>query len=112
VGDPLSQTKLISQTNAAVIALRCEGLANPVRLRILHFLLTHPKGEANPQEIERSGCCNRHQPSISFHIKKLLAADLIEFEEKRGLYRYYRAKPEHIAELRGLLGILTPEGVK
>lgn len=93
-------------TDTDALARRLKALADPVRLRALAFLL-----EPDP------ACCRRDetvcacdleshlglsQPTVSHHMKQLVAAGLVR-AERRGRWVHYELEPAAFAELRAAL---------
>jgi ArsR family transcriptional regulator, arsenate/arsenite/antimonite-responsive transcriptional repressor len=75
-------------------------VADPVRLRLLSLLASAESGEVCVCEmVEPLG---RSQPTVSHHLKILVEAGLV-VGEKRGRWVWYRAVPEKLARLRGVL---------
>lgn len=77
------------------------ALSDPVRLRLLSLIATCPDGEVCAcNMVEPLG---KSQPTVSHHLKVLREAGLVT-ADKRGVWMWYRAVPERIAELRAALG--------
>lgn len=93
-------TSPLSRERAAEVAADLAVIADPVRLRLLSMLVTAEAGEVCVCEmVEPIG---RSQPTISHHLRILSDAGLIT-GEKRGRWVWYRAVPEKMAYLRGVL---------
>lgn len=93
-------TAPLSKERAAEVAADLAVIADPVRLRLLSMLVTAEAGEVCVCEmVEPIG---RSQPTISHHLRILSDAGLIT-GEKRGRWVWYRAVPEKMAYLRGVL---------
>ncbi len=97
---PLSQEPL-SAEQASQVAPLLKALADPVRLRLLSLIASHPGGEACVCDL--TGAFDLSQPTISHHLKVLHQAGLVE-REKRGVWVYYRALTEALASLGALMG--------
>lgn len=77
-----------------------KALSDPTRVRILHYLACS----------SRSTACACHlpdmlgisQPTMSFHIKKLVEAGLLE-RRREGRWALYSINQETISQLRGFL---------
>jgi ArsR family transcriptional regulator, arsenate/arsenite/antimonite-responsive transcriptional repressor len=100
---PLAREALDAE-QAVALSRSFKALGDPVRLRLLSLIASHEGGEACVCDLtdrfEVSG------PTISHHLKVLREAGLIS-GERRGTWVYYRADPD---VLRGLSGVLaTPE---
>jgi len=91
----------MSEERAVVVARDFAVLADPVRLRLLSLLASAPAGEACVCGLVEP--LDRSQPTVSHHLKVLSDAGLI-VGDKRGRWVWYRAVPERLAPLRGLLG--------
>ncbi len=90
----------LSEERASELAADLAVVADPVRLRLLSMLVSAESGEVCVCEmVEPIG---RSQPTISHHLKILADAGLIA-GDKRGRWVWYRAVPEKIAHLRGVL---------
>ncbi len=90
----------LSEDRAAALAHDFAALADPVRLRLLSMIASAPAGEACVCELVEP--LDRSQPTVSHHLKVLAEAGLIA-GEKRGRWVWYRAVPERMTHLRGLL---------
>jgi len=102
---PLSQEPLTAG-QAEQIAPLLKALADPVRLRLMSLIASHPGGEACVCDL--TGAFDLSQPTISHHLKVLHEAGLID-RDKRGVWVYYRARTEALASLGTLIG--SPAGV-
>ena len=74
------------------------ALGDETRLTILRQL----REKAEICACDFVACCDVAQPTISHHLKVLRESGLIQ-GEKRGLWIYYRLKPDAIEALRQLL---------
>src|SRR3954465_12370853 len=97
---PLSKEPL-STDAAERIAPLLKALADPVRLRLLSLVASHGEGEACVCDL--NDAFDLSQPTISHHLKVLHESGLLD-RSKRGVWVYYRAKPEALADLAALLG--------
>jgi len=97
---PLSREQL-SAEQAAQVAPLLKALAEPVRLRLMSLIASHPGGEACVCDLNEA--FDLSQPTISHHLKVLHEAGLLE-REKRGVWVYYRARTEALASLGALIG--------
>jgi ArsR family transcriptional regulator len=98
---PLAREPL-SQRQAERIAPLLKALADPARLRLLSLIASHAGGEACVCDLNEA--FDLSQPTISHHLKVLHEAGLID-REKRGVWAYYRARPEALAALADLLTV-------
>ena len=97
---PLSAEPL-SAGQAQLIAPMLKALADPVRLRLMSLIASHPGGEACVCDL--TGAFDLSQPTISHHLKVLHDSGLLG-REKRGVWVYYRARTEALASLGTLIG--------
>jgi ArsR family transcriptional regulator len=97
---PLSAEPL-SQAQAEQVAPLLKALADPVRLRLMSLVASHPGGEACVCDL--NDAFDLTQPTISHHLKVLHEAGLLE-RDKRGVWVYYRARTQALASLGALIG--------
>ena len=97
---PLSAQPL-SAEQAEQVAPLLKALADPVRLRLMSLVASHPGGEACVCDLGEG--FGLSQPTISHHLKVLHDAGLLE-RDKRGVWVYYRARTEALASLGALIG--------
>ncbi len=97
---PLAEEPL-SADQAHQIAPLLKALADPVRLRLMSLVASHPGGEACVCDL--TGAFELSQPTISHHLKVLHEAGLLD-RDKRGVWVYYRARTEALASLGTLIG--------
>ena len=97
---PLSVQPL-SQAQAEQVTPLLKALADPVRLRLMSLVASHPGGEACVCDLNEA--FDLSQPTISHHLKVLHEAGLLD-REKRGVWVYYRARTEALASLGMLIG--------
>jgi len=100
---PLSREPL-SQPQAEQIAPLLKALADPVRLRLMSLVASHEGGEACVCDL--TDAFTLSQPTISHHLKVLHECGLLD-RDKRGVWVYYRARTEALANLAALIGSLT-----
>jgi ArsR family transcriptional regulator len=101
---PLSAEPL-SQAQAEQVAPQLKALADPVRLRLMSLVASHPGGEACVCDL--NDAFDLTQPTISHHLKVLHEAGLLD-REKRGVWVYYRARTQALASLGTLIGTGSP----
>ena len=101
---PLSAGPM-SQAQAGQVAPLLKALADPVRLRLMSLVASHPGGEACACDL--NDAFNLTQPTISHHLKVLHEAGLLE-RDKRGVWVYYRASTQALAGLAALIGTASP----
>ena len=97
---PLSREPL-SRDQAEQIAPLLKALADPVRLRLMSLVASHAGGEACVCDL--NDAFDLSQPTISHHLKVLHEVGLLD-RSKRGVWVYYRARPEALAGLAELIG--------
>jgi ArsR family transcriptional regulator len=90
----------LSQAQADQIAPLLKALADPVRLRLISLVASHAGGEACVCEL--NDAFDLSQPTISHHLKVLHDAGLLD-REKRGVWAYFRIKPEALASVAALI---------
>jgi ArsR family transcriptional regulator len=93
-GDPLTADA------AAELAGRLKVIADPTRLRLLSLISAHADGEACVCELTTP--LELTQPTVSHHLKVLHDAGLVT-RSRRGTWVYYRAVPERLAALAGII---------
>jgi ArsR family transcriptional regulator len=91
----------LSAEQAELVAPRLKALADPVRLRLMSLVASHPGHEACVCDLNEA--FDLTQPTISHHLKVLHAAGLLD-REKRGVWVYYRARTQALASLGTLIG--------
>lgn len=92
---PLAREPM-SEDQATQVASLLKALADPVRLRLMSMVLSHEGGEACVCDL--TPAFDLSQPTISHHLKVLHEAGLLD-RDKRGVWVYYKAKPEAMAAL-------------
>jgi ArsR family transcriptional regulator len=97
---PLSVEPL-SAEQAEQVAPLLKALADPVRLRLMSIVASHPGGEACVCDL--NDAFDLSQPTISHHLKVLHDVGLLD-REKRGVWVYYRARTQALASLGTLIG--------
>ncbi len=97
---PLSDSAL-SAEQAEQVAPLLKALGDPVRLRLMSLVASHPGGETCVCDL--TSAFDLSQPTISHHLKVLHEAGLLA-REKRGVWVYYRARTEALASLSALIG--------
>jgi len=97
---PLVSAPLSTEAAERVSPL-LKALADPVRLRLMSLVASHADGEACVCDLLEA--FDLSQPTISHHLKVLHEVGLLD-RSKRGVWVYYRAKPEALADVAALLG--------
>ena len=98
--EPLSREPL-SRGQAEMVAPLLKALADPVRLRLMSLVASHPGGEACVCDL--ADAFDLSQPTISHHLKVLHESGLLD-RDKRGVWVYYRARTDALASLGALIG--------
>jgi ArsR family transcriptional regulator len=96
---PLSR-EAMSQEQAEQVAPLLKAIADPVRLRLMSLVLSHEGGEACVCDL--NDAFDLSQPTVSHHLKVLHDVGLLD-REKRGVWVYYRARPQAMAALAALI---------
>ena len=91
----------LTMEQAEQVAPLLKALADPVRLRLLSLVAAHEGGEACICDL--NAAFGLSQPTISHHMKVLHEAGLVD-RDKRGVWVYYRIRPEALASLATLIG--------
>jgi ArsR family transcriptional regulator, arsenate/arsenite/antimonite-responsive transcriptional repressor len=81
----------LSQAQADLIAPLLKALADPVRLRLMSLVASHPGGEACVCDL-----------NDAFDLKVLHDAGLLE-RDKRGVWVYYRVRTKALASVGALI---------
>jgi ArsR family transcriptional regulator, arsenate/arsenite/antimonite-responsive transcriptional repressor len=92
----------LGQPQAVELASMFKALGDPVRLRLLSLIASHPGGQACVCEI--SGTFDVSQPTISHHLKLLRSAGLLDCE-RRGTWVYYWVIPTALQQLSSILNV-------
>jgi ArsR family transcriptional regulator, arsenate/arsenite/antimonite-responsive transcriptional repressor len=95
----------LSMEQAEQVAPLLKALADPVRLRLLSLVASHGGGEACICDLNEA--FELSQPTISHHMKVLHEAGLVD-RDKRGVWVYYRVRPQALASLAALIGCPVP----
>jgi len=85
----------IRDDQAATLAQLFKALADPTRIRILSLLANADEPVCVCDLIAPLGLS---QPTVSFHLKKLLQSGLLR-RERRGTWAHYSVEPEALARL-------------
>ena len=86
---------------AAQVAPLMKALADPVRLRLMSLVASREGGEACVCDL--NDAFELSQPTISHHMKVLYEAGLVD-RDKRGVWVYYKARPQALAAIGTLIG--------
>jgi len=99
---PALAVAALGESQATELAAMFKALGDPVRLRLLSLIASHPGGEACVCEI--SATFDVSQPTISHHLKLLRSAGLLDCE-RRGTWVYYRVIPSALQQLSSVLHV-------
>ncbi len=100
---PLAQATM-SQAEVIATARLFKALGDPNRVRIVHTLVR----SAEPVCVcDVNDELDVSQPTVSFHLKKLLDAGLLR-REQRGVWAYYSIDPDAAARIRDVLDLGMP----
>ncbi|GIU97243.1 MAG: putative transcriptional regulator, ArsR family protein [Actinomycetota bacterium] len=89
----------LSEREAAATAELFKALADPARVRIVNRLATSGRPVCVCDLVEPLGLT---QPTVSFHMKKLVDAGLLR-RERRGRWAYYSLDPAVVGRLADVL---------
>lgn len=92
--EPLGAASL-SERDAGTTAAVFKALADPSRIRIVNLLANAGEPVCVCNLTPELGLS---QPTVSFHLKKLVSAGLLE-REQRGVWAFYSVKREALARL-------------
>lgn len=92
----------LDEPQAVELASMFKALGDPVRLRLLSLIASHPGGQACVCDI--SGTFDVSQPTISHHLKLLRSAGLLDCE-RRGTWVYYWVIPAVLQHLSSILNV-------
>lgn len=97
---PIASTAM-SQRDAEATAAVFKALADPARVRILN----HLAGSDEPVCVcNLTAPLGLSQPTVSFHMKKLMDAGLLE-REQRGVWAYYSLRDDAKKRLSSILDL-------
>jgi len=90
----------IDAEGAATLAEAFKALADPLRLQLLNLIATADSGEACACDLVEP--VGKSQPTVSHHLSLLVAAEVLE-REQRGKWAWYRIVPERLQALQAVL---------
>jgi ArsR family transcriptional regulator, arsenate/arsenite/antimonite-responsive transcriptional repressor len=96
---PLLEAPL-DEHDAVELAAVLKALADPVRLRLVSMIASAPTGEVCACDLATP--LGRSQPTISHHLSQLVAAGILD-REQRGRWAWFRVRPDGIAAVRAAL---------
>jgi ArsR family transcriptional regulator len=94
------RTTTLTDEAAEELASVLKALADPVRLRIVALVASAAEGELCSCELP--ALLDRSQPTVSHHLALLVAAGVLE-REQRGKWAWYRMRPPRLAAIASLL---------
>ena len=97
--EPIVSEALTPQ-NAADLARTFKALSDPVRLRVLSLIAARKGRDVCVCEI--TDAFDLTGPAISYHLRQLREADLVDCE-RRGTWVYYWTNPDKLAMLSQFL---------
>ncbi|MDK1472244.1 metalloregulator ArsR/SmtB family transcription factor [Streptomyces sp. 549] len=92
---------LMDREEAEAMAQSLKAVADPTRLQLLHLIKSAPGGEACVCDLTE--CLGLRQPTISHHLKILVAAGLLT-RERRGTWSWFAVDPKGLEALRRMVG--------
>lgn len=99
---PGSECELLPARRAGELAEVFKALADPTRVRLLHYVAFSASGTACACHLPEA--LGISQPTLSFHMKKLHDAGLVT-REKRGRWVHYTVRAEGLALVREFLDL-------
>lgn len=97
---PASTTAALSPVAAAQLAVALKAVADPLRLRMLSYLVQTEAGEACVCDLAE--LADVSQPTVSHHLKVLRDAGILT-AERRGTWVWYAIAPDYAAAILALL---------
>jgi ArsR family transcriptional regulator len=94
-------TPSLTDAEAVATARLFKALADPHRVKIINLLATSPDPVCVCEFTEPLGLS---QPTVSHHLKKLVAAGLLD-REQRGTWAYYSRRPDALGGLTTALDL-------
>jgi ArsR family transcriptional regulator, arsenate/arsenite/antimonite-responsive transcriptional repressor len=101
---PPLQREPLTVDQAGRVAPLLKALADPVRLRLMSLVASHADGEACVCDL--SDAFDLSQPTISHHLKVLHEVGLLD-RSKRGVWVFYKARTDALADIAALIGGVT-----
>jgi ArsR family transcriptional regulator len=87
----------LDENDAAELASIFKALADPARVRLVSIVASSPTGEVCACDLP--ALLDRSQPTVSHHLSQLVAAGILE-REQRGKWAWFRLQPERLAAVR------------
>ncbi len=95
-----SATGTISEEQAEAAAALLKAVADPTRLRLLSLIRNSAACEACVCDLAEA--VSLSQPTVSHHLRKLVAAGILE-REARGTWAWYRIIPDQLESIAAIL---------
>lgn len=99
---PGADCDLLPAVDATHLADVFKALADPTRVRLLRYLAESEAGTACACHLPDA--LGISQPTLSFHMRKLLDAGLVS-REKRGRWVHWTVRPESLVGIQGFLDL-------
>ena len=96
---------LLGAPDAARLATVFKALSDPTRVRLLQYLAESEAGTACACHLPDA--LGISQPTLSFHMRKLHDAGLVE-REKRGRWVHWTVRPDSLEPVRSFLDLPEP----
>jgi ArsR family transcriptional regulator, arsenate/arsenite/antimonite-responsive transcriptional repressor len=96
---PLLEAPL-DEHDAVELAGVLKALADPIRLRLVSMIAAAPAGEVCACDLATP--LGRSQPTVSHHLSQLVAAGILD-REQRGRWAWFRVRPEGLDAVRSAL---------
>src|SRR5258707_7649290 len=104
---PALGSAALDERQAVELAAMFKAMGDPVRLRMLSLIASHPGGQACVCDISET--FDVSQPTISHHLKLLRLAGLLDCE-RRGTWVYYWVIPSALQQLSAVLRVEAAVG--
>jgi ArsR family transcriptional regulator len=104
---PVLGSAALDERQAVELAAMFKAMSDPVRLRLLSLIASHPGGQACVCDISET--FDVSQPTISHHLKLLRLAGLLDCE-RRGTWVYYWVIPSALQQLSAVLRVEAAVG--
>ena len=98
----------LDEHDAVELAGVLKALADPVRLRLVSMIAAAPAGEVCACDL--AAPLGRSQPTVSHHLSQLVAAGILD-REQRGRWAWFRVRLDGIAAVRAALAPAFDSGV-
>lgn len=103
---PGADCELLPRERANDLAAVFKALGDPTRVRLLQYLADSESGTACACHLPSA--LGITQPTLSFHMRKLHDAGLVE-RDRRGRWVHYTVRPEALMRVRGFLELPVAE---